>query len=255
MGNALLYDSTLCIGCKLCESACADRWNMPYNDEVAAEDRLSERKLTVVQETRDNYLRRLCMHCEDPTCASVCPVGAFTKTDLGPVLYDEDRCIGCRYCMLACPFQVPVYEWSKLLPRIRKCDMCYELQRASELPACAEVCPTGATVAGDRDSLIDEAKRRIAANPSQYHDHIYGMAEAGGTSVLLIASVPLEELGLPGNLPTEPLPLFTWRALSLVPDIVVVGGVLLGGVWWISHRREEVEASENIAAPTKKENG
>lgn len=253
MGKAILYDSTLCIGCRLCEGACAEKWGLPYDDAVAAEEKLSDRKLTTIVTRGDHFIRRMCMHCQEPTCASVCPVGAMQKTALGPVVYDEDRCIGCRYCMLACPFQVPVYEWNQRLPRVKKCDMCYERQRAGQLTACTEACPTGATICGERDDLIAEARRRIAENPGQYYDHIYGLEEVGGTSVLFLSAVPFEELGLRANLPNQPLPVLTWRVLSLVPDIVTVGTVLLGGVWWITHRREEVAAAEGNGAAARKE--
>jgi formate dehydrogenase iron-sulfur subunit len=171
-------------------------------------------------------------------------VGAFRKTALGPVVYDESRCIGCRYCMLACPFQVPAYTWASRLPVVKKCDLCFERQQAGLPTACAEACPTGATISGERDELIAEARRRIAENPGQYYDRIYGIEEVGGTSVLFLSAVPFEELGLRTDLPRDPLPLLTWQALSHVPDIVLVGTVLLGGVWWITHRREEVAAAE-----------
>lgn len=135
MSKAILYDSTLCIGCKSCEAACAERWRLPYNDKVAAEPRLSAHKLTAIQTFGEHFSRRLCMHCAQPTCASVCPVGALHKTSLGPVVYDAEKCMGCRYCMTACPFQVPAYEWDKRLPKVRKCDMCYDRQRAGLRPA------------------------------------------------------------------------------------------------------------------------
>jgi formate dehydrogenase iron-sulfur subunit len=244
MPKAILYDSTLCIGCRLCEAGCAERWGLPYDDEIAAQEHLSARKLTTIVTHDDHFSRRLCMHCSDPTCASVCPVGALQKTELGPVVYDEDRCIGCRYCMLACPFQVPAYEWNSRLPRIKKCDMCYERQEAGEPTACAAACPTGATISGDRDELIAEARRRIAEKPDQYNDRVYGIEEVGGTSVLFLSAVPFEQIGLRTGLAHEPLPVLTWRVLSLIPDIVAVGTVLLGGVWWITHRREDVAAAE-----------
>ena len=247
MPKAILYDSTLCVGCRLCEGACAQRWGLPYDEEISAQEKLSEHKLTTIVTHEAGFTRRLCMHCEDPTCASVCPVGALQKTSLGPVVYDESRCIGCRYCMLACPFQVPAYEWSRQLPRVKKCDMCYERQQSGLPTACAEICPTGATICGERDELIAEAQRRLAANPDQYYDHIYGLNEVGGTSVLFLSAVPFEELGMRTRLLREPLPLLTWRVLSLIPDIVAVGTVLLGGVWWITHRREEVAAAERQA--------
>ncbi len=244
MAKAILYDSTLCIGCRLCEAACAERWGLPYDDTIAEEEQLSEHKLTAVVTRGERFTRRLCMHCAEPTCVSVCPVGALQKTQLGPVVYDESRCIGCRYCMLACPFQVPVYEWGQQFPRVKKCDMCYARQKAGEPTACTEVCPTGATVSGDLDELIAEARRRITENTGQYYDHIYGLREVGGTSVLFLSAVPFEELGMRASLPHQPLPPLTWRALSLIPDIVTVGTVLLGGVWWITHRRDEVALAE-----------
>ncbi len=245
MSKAILYDTTLCIGCRQCEVACAERWGLPYNDTIAAEERLSEHKLTTIVTRGERFTRRLCMHCQEPTCVSVCPVAALQKTALGPVVYDETRCIGCRYCMLACPFQVPAYEWSQRLPRVKKCDMCIERQKAGLQTACAEICPTQATISGDRDELIAEAKRRLAESPDRYYQRIYGLEEVGGTSVLILTAVAFEELGLRTNLPNQPLPVLTWRALSLVPDIVTVGTVLLGGVWWITHRRDEVAAVES----------
>jgi len=249
MSLAILYDSTMCVGCRECEKACAARWKLPYNDRIAREEQISAHKLTAIQTHGERYSRRLCMHCGEPACASVCPVGALQKTALGPVIYDETKCIGCRYCMLACPFQVPTYEWGSRTPRVRKCDLCYERVAAGKPTACAEACPTGATTCGDRDQLIAEARRRITAD--QYYKKIYGVQEAGGTSVLFLSAVPFEQLGLKTNLPNEPLPLLTWRALSVVPDVVSAGAVLLGGVYWITHRREKVAAAERAE---KKEN-
>ena len=244
MGLGILYDSTLCVGCRECEKACAARWQVPYNDKIAAEEQISAHKLTAIQTHGDHFSRRLCMHCNEPTCVSVCLVGAFQKTALGPVIYDQDKCIGCRYCMLACPFRVPTYEWSSRLPRVRKCDMCYDRLRAGKPTACAEACPTGATVSGDRDQLIAEAKRRIADKPDQYFGRIYGVEEAGGTATLFLSAVPFGEIGLPANLPSTALPKLTWQVLSRTPDIASLAGVLLGGVYWITHRREAVAAAE-----------
>jgi formate dehydrogenase iron-sulfur subunit len=244
MSFAILYDSTLCIGCRECEKACAGRWKLPYNETIAAEEKISAHKLTAIETHGEHFSRRLCMHCNEPSCASVCPVGALHKTALGPVVYDETKCIGCRYCMLACPFQVPTYEWSSRTPRVRKCDMCYERQKAGKQTACAEACPTGATSCGDRNALITEARRRVAEKPDQYYQRIFGIDDVGGTSVLFLSAVPFEQIGVKTGLPKEPLPLLTWRALSLVPDVVSAGGVLLGGIWWITHRREEVAAAE-----------
>jgi formate dehydrogenase iron-sulfur subunit len=244
MSKAILYDATLCIDCKQCEAACAKRNHLPYGDEIAAEEKQSAHKFTVVLAKGDKFMRRLCMNCEDPTCASVCPVAALRKTPEGPVTYDASRCIGCRYCMMACPFDVPKYEWGKLLPRIRKCDMCADRVAAGKQTACAEACPTRATKFGEREALIAEARDRIAKNPGKYVNHIYGLTEAGGTSVLLLSSVPFADFGYPADLPKQPLPLLTYRVLEHIPGVVALGSVFLGGIWWITHRRQEVSAAE-----------
>jgi formate dehydrogenase iron-sulfur subunit len=244
MSKALLYDATICIGCKQCEVGCAAQNKLPYNDAVAAEDRQSDHKFTVVLTKSDKFMRRLCMNCQEPTCASVCPVGALEKTAAGPVTYDAGKCMGCRYCMVACPFGVPKYEWNKLAPKVRKCTMCPDRVASGKQTACAEICPTGATKFGDRDDLINEAQQRIRDNPGKYVPHIYGLTEVGGTSVLLLSSVPFETFGYRADLSEDPLPMLTFRVLSRIPDFVPLGGILLGGVWWITHRREEVAAAE-----------
>lgn len=251
MSQAILYDSTLCVGCRECEKACAARWSLPYNETIGAEEKISAHKLTAIQTHGERFSRRICMHCNEPSCVSVCPVGAFQKTALGPVVYDQTKCIGCRYCMLACPFQVPAYEWGSRTPRVRKCDMCYERLMAGKPTACTEACPTQATICADRDQLIAEARRRLAEKPDQYFQRIYGIEEAGGTSVLFLSAVPFEQLGLKTKLPHEPLPLLTLRALSVVPDVVSAGAVLLGGVYWITHRREKVAAAERTGKEKK----
>jgi len=244
MSKALLYDATICIGCKQCEKACAEHNQLPYDDATAAEEIQSDHKFTVVLARSDHFMRRLCMNCEDPACASVCPVGALHKTAAGPVLYQESRCMGCRYCMVACPFSVPKYEWGKLAPRVRKCTMCADRVLAGTPTACAEVCPTGATKFGERQELIAEAQQRIRDNPGQYINHIYGVSEVGGTSVLLLSGVPFAQFGYKADLTRDPLPLYTYRVLSRIPDFLPLGGMLLGGIWWITHRREEVAEAE-----------
>jgi formate dehydrogenase iron-sulfur subunit len=244
MIKALLYDATICIGCKQCEVGCAQENNLPYGDAVAAEEKQSEHKYTVVLTKGDKFMRKLCMNCQDPACASACPVAALKKSAAGPVTYDADRCMGCRYCMLACPFNVPKYEWGKVLPKVRKCTMCSERVARGKQTACAEICPTGATKFGDRDELIAEAQQRIRDNPGKYVNHIYGLNEVGGTSVLLLSSVPFNEFGYPQDHLEEPMPALTFRVISRVPDVVTLGGVLLGGVWWITNRRVDVAAAE-----------
>ncbi len=253
MKKAILYDATLCIGCKLCEQACAERNRNPYNDQIASEQVQSAHKFTVVLNSEDKFMRRLCMNCLDPTCVSVCPVGALTKNPDGPVSYKEDRCIGCRYCVQACPFSVPKYEWESTFPRVRKCTMCDDRVAAGRMTACSEACPTGATKFGNRDELLAEAHQRIKDHPEQYVNYIYGETEVGGTSVLLLSSIPFEKFGYPTGLLNTPLPQLTFQVLSKIPDLVTLGGVLLGGVYWITHRREEVAESEREEAEMSSE--
>lgn len=253
--RALLIDITRCIGCRACVAACKESHGLP-GDDTASE--LSATALTALVDHGDTYVRRLCMHCDDPSCASVCPVGALHKTRDGPVAYDARLCLGCRYCMVACPFNVPRYEWTSAAPAVRKCDMCVARAAQGKLPACVEACPAEATVAGDRDELLAEARRRIAENPGGYHPQIYGESEAGGTSVLFLSPVPFEQLGFKQGLASEPLPNLTWRALERIPGVVSMGGAALMAVWWITHRRQEVAeaaARAAVADTPRKEDG
>jgi formate dehydrogenase iron-sulfur subunit len=185
------------------------------------------------------------MHCQDPTCASVCPVGALRKTAAGPVIYDADRCIGCRYCMMACPFGIPRYEWNVAwAPKLNKCTMCAPRQAKGLQPACAEACPAQASIFGERDDLQREAQKRLRENPTGYVPHIYGEDEVGGTAVLYLSAVPFGRLGLPTHVPHDPLPIYTFRALLKIPPVVSLSTVLLGGIWWITNRREDVTRAE-----------
>jgi formate dehydrogenase iron-sulfur subunit len=255
MSKAILYDATKCVGCKMCESACAQQNELPYDDKVAAESIQSEHKYTVVLSNHDKdnekFMRRLCMHCNEPACASVCPVGAFHKTAEGPVVYDVFKCIGCRYCMVACAFAQPKYEWGALNPRVRKCIMCPDRVKQGRITACAEACAYGATIFGDRDALIAEAKDRLRQNPESYIPHIYGLTEVGGTSVLILSSVAFESYGLPASakLGETAMPDYTFRVLKLIPDFVPLWALVLGGVYWITHRRETVALAESASHP------
>ncbi len=235
--KAMLIDLTMCIGCNSCQDACKKANGLPEGEE----QQLSATAYTALNEYNGVYVRRMCQHCIQPTCASVCPVGALKKTPEGPVLYDESKCIGCRYCMQACPFQVPRYEWSSTYPRIQKCRFCAERLAKGMPTACSEACPTGATKFGDRDELVREAYQRISAEPGKYIDKVYGLQEVGGTSILYLSSVPFEQLGFKTQLESNALPLLTWNVLSKIPNVVSVGGVALFGIWWITNRRMELE--------------
>ncbi|MBI5464198.1 MAG: 4Fe-4S dicluster domain-containing protein [Ignavibacteriales bacterium] len=236
----MLIDTTTCVGCYECENACAIKWGNPTSDVP----KLSASRNTAVATVNDVNVPHLCMHCADPTCASVCPVGAFSKTPEGPVVYNADKCIGCRYCMQACPFDIPKYEWSSTNPKVAKCNLCSERITRGQKPACVEVCPAEARIFGTIDDLILLAQKKIQDNPVQYINHIYGVKEAGGTSVLFLSGRSFEEIGLKAGLPDHPLPTLTWQVLSHIPNYVFWGSTMLAGIWWITNRRKEVAAYE-----------
>jgi formate dehydrogenase iron-sulfur subunit len=188
------------------------------------------------------FYKEMCMHCNEPACASVCPVGAFKKTAEGPVVYDAKRCIGCRFCMIACPFGVPKYEWSKAFPLVRKCTGCYSRIKEGMQPACATACPTAITY-GSREDMIKEAEKRLKNRPTRYQQTVYGKDEAGGTSILYLTHRPLDELGFK-PVTKRALPSYTWQALRLVPGIFLAVGGGLSLLSWFTHRKERLRREE-----------
>lgn len=249
METAILVDTTRCIGCYACEDACSNRWGFPRTET----HELSSIKNTVVQDWDGVYVPRLCMHCENPTCASVCPVGAFHKTKEGPVIYDANKCIGCRYCMQACPFLVPKYQWNKPNPKVTKCDMCYDRITKGKKPACVEACPAEARIFGRRDDLIAEAHNRIRISPAQYYPHVFGELEAGGTSVIYLSPKEFVAIGFNPHLPNHALSEYTWNMMSKIPGYVFWGSTLMTGLWWLTNRKKEVARYE--VEVKKKRNG
>ena len=238
--KAILIDIKRCIGCLGCETACKQL----HGFSTEPEPTLSETAFTVVESRNDKFVRKICMHCEEPACASACPVGAIGKLPLGPVVYNAGKCIGCRYCMLACPYSVPRYQWSKLAPFVKKCDMCAERLKTGGQPACVEACPAQASVFGDRDALITEAWNRIRGD-SSYVPHIYGLEEAGGSNVLFISDVPFESVAMKAA-PTgnQPMPTLTASALGDSPKVVIMGGTILSALYWVTQRRRDVASAE-----------
>ena len=210
----VLTDYTECIGCRRCEWACAQENDLPFGSLEDCDDqsvfetnrRPSETQYTVVnryparsEEDRPLNVKVQCLHCEHPTCVSACIVGALQKDPMGPVTYDAWKCIGCRYCIIACPYQIPAYEYhNPLTPKVMKCTMCMERTLgADEEPACVEMCPTEALVFGKRDDLLDLARDRIRRNPDRYVPHVYGEYEGGGTSWMFLSDREFTELHLP----------------------------------------------------------
>lgn len=237
--KAILIDITKCIGCGNCAAACKEAHHQPE----APEPTLSATAFTVVEPRGDKFVRRMCLHCQDPACASACPVGGIKKTAQGAVRYDGSKCIGCRYCMIACPYGVPKYEWSKLAPYVTKCDMCAERVLAGKPTVCAEACPVGATIFGPRDEILAEAHKRLAEDRN-YVQRIYGENELGGASVFYISDVPFEQLGFITPPNPQPLPTLTASALGEVPTVVFIGGSLLSGLYWLTERRKAVALAE-----------
>lgn len=242
MSVGLLFDATRCIGCGACTAACKEQNNLP----LPIDPTLTAYTWTVARERLGENVRYFCLHCLEPACVSVCPVGALTRTPKGPVVYDATKCIGCRYCIMACPFGVPKFQWDRAVPIVGKCVLCSPRVEAGLPTACAAVCPTGATVFGERDTLVREARSRLQLGSTPYADHIFGLQEVGGTSVLMLAAVPFRRFNFRNPLARQPLPMLTWQVLSKIPDFVLIGGVLLYGIHWITERRQFVRS---LAAP------
>ncbi len=247
---AILNDVTKCIGCEECVAACKKINGLPAEDPPPrmghSADGLSETRWTsIIRKARGVNVRKQCRHCLDPACVSVCPVGALQTTPEGPVVYDKSRCLGCRYCMMACPYGIPHYQWNRINPSVRKCILCYDNLKSGKIdkPACVAACPKEATIFGSREELLAEARRRLAAEPEKYIQHIWGEHEVGGTSVLYISNVDLSFLAWedPEQLGTHPLPWRTWEALRKVPFEFVGMGALMTGVWWVVDRRMRLE--------------
>ena len=289
----MLYDSTLCIGCKACMVACKEANDMPA--EATGESDImwdtpietSGDTLNVIKvykngtaETKDQeidgfaFMKRHCLHCVDPSCISACPVSAMTKDSLtGIVEHHADRCIGCRYCVYACPFGIPKYEYDDAFGQIQKCEFCAHLQAEGKTPACCHVCPTGATLFGTVELLKEESERRLSKKPGEkylyprgklkegkrrnaqpghlatipeYINHLYGEKELGGTQVMYMSAVPFKKLGLPTDVPDYGYPTMTEGIQHTLYKWMIAPALLFAGITFIVNRNtKKHEDDEN----------
>ncbi|MCL1852405.1 MAG: 4Fe-4S binding protein [Peptococcaceae bacterium] len=263
--KAVLVDIPKCIGCESCTVACKVSNNKGFNQKEqakTAKERGEEPGKGLVSDTwtsitlyepviKGNTVRRFvknqCFHCQHPACASACFAKALQKTPDGPVVYDQYLCVGCRYCMLACPFDIIRYEWEQSIPGISKCQMCVERVEAGETPSCVSVCPQGALRFGDRDELLKEARTRIAAKEDgvSYINHIFGENEAGGTSWLYITDVPFKEMRFRTDVTTKALPSYTEPYMRMTPIIGASWAAILAGIYVVTHRKHGKAQKKN----------
>lgn len=259
---AVLHDTTRCIGCRRCEMGCQKVNSLPRPkrplEDLSVLDkkrRTSADAWTVVNKYKVNgkevFCKTQCNHCLDPACAAACFVKAFRKDPSGAVTYDGDLCVGCRYCMIACPFNIPGFQYDKLWSYVRKCTLCLPRLKAGKLPGCVQDCPMDALTFGKRADLLKLAKKRIGARPDIYKDHVYGEFEAGGTNWLYISGAPFSLVGLDESVINRPYAELTAGALGAVPMVIGVWPVLLGGAYMISKRREAVAREEIHEAAAK----
>jgi formate dehydrogenase iron-sulfur subunit len=283
-----LIDIANCIGCRACQVACK-QWNdrdgeiTEFLPDLGFQNPavLSAKTYTLISfhemfneeapgEVDYAFTMRRCLHCLEPACVAACPTTALERLSDGPVNYDSDQCIGCRYCMWACPWGVPTTQWDSHKPKIEKCTHCSD--RTSEpapgarngvaltdeenarfkatmpVPACVKACPADALKYGTREEMLGEARRRISAHPEKYVDHIYGEHEAGGTTVLYVSRIPFAKLGFP-DVGTKAFPALTKIALGAVAPAVIAVGTILGLTRSFFHRRAMVAASSAGALP------
>ena len=254
----VLVDTTRCIGCRRCEEACAkaNGWPVPDINDKAVLDRVratTEKAWTVVNrfetEKGISFVKTQCMHCNQPACASACLVKAMIKKKEGPVFWRESKCMGCRYCMVSCPFDIPKFEYDKAIPKIQKCHFCYARLENGQRPACVEACPVEALLFGTRRKALESAGGRISGNPGQYYPHIYGEQEVGGTGWLYLASVPFGQLGFRMNVGTTPYPEYTKGFLYGVPVVFVLWPSFLLGVSQITRRKEKLNQGHGKQDP------
>ncbi|MBS3918390.1 MAG: 4Fe-4S dicluster domain-containing protein [Deltaproteobacteria bacterium] len=243
----ILVDTAKCVGCRSCEAACAEANHLPVPDIADDSVFQKERQPTVTQlmvinryqtDQGEVFVKRQCMHCNQPGCVAACLVKAMEKRKEGPVTW-EKNCMGCRYCMPSCPFDIPKFEYHSANPKIMKCTMCWDKLEKGEKPACVENCPENALIFGPRKQLIEEANRRIYQKPGEYITHIYGEHEVGGTGYLYISKVPFEKIGFRTDLGTIAYPEYSKGFLYSVPIVLLLWPAFLIGINTLTKREED----------------
>ena len=246
----VLVDTTRCIGCRHCEIACAETHGHEIPDVLrdnALEEQhtTSDKQWTVVNRHDTSkgefFAKKQCMHCWQPACAAACPTNAMDKTTLGPVIWHPDRCMGCRFCMVSCPFDIPKFEYFSANPRIEKCTLCWKRLQNGQQPACVAGCPSDTLVFGQKARLLEIARQRIYHHPEHYYHQIYGQNIAGGTSYMYLSAVPFDEIGLPTDLGDSPFPAYTKEFLYSVPFIFFGLPSLLIGLNLLAERKKTIE--------------
>ncbi len=258
MTKGVLVDIPKCIGCGSCTVACK-LWNqVDFDEKHPATGRgavLNDKNWTIVTpcEVLDSnnspawrFTKQQCLHCQQPACVSACFSKALQKNSDGAVVYFPHLCVGCRYCMVACPFDVPRYEWDKPFPLVTKCQMCSTRIIQGEAPACVSVCPTSAMEFDERESLLKKAKTKIAKD-SRYRKNIYGEKEAGGTGWLYISDISFQKLGFKTDVGKDALPMYSHNYLKYIPGVTLAWGMLLTGLYYYSKRKKELVAKNKEA--------
>lgn len=255
--SGVLVDTTRCIGCRKCELACASVNGNPIPDiedkSVFESPRSTSTKAwTVVNryETEKGavFVKRQCFHCNQPACASACLVKAMLKKKEGPTIWRESKCMGCRYCMISCPFDIPKFEYESPVPKIQKCHFCYTRLEEGKNPACVDACPVEALSFGTRRSLLKAAETRINSNPDRYHDHIYGEMEAGGTGWIYLSGVSFDRIGFNTNIARTPYPEYTKGFLYSVPFVFVLLPSFLLGISHLTNRKNGIAQDQGETA-------